>query len=128
LTVGRNLWLDNTKITTIPTSAKISGKIFGLKQENIMKKEELKQIIKEQISMMGYVDLIPMGNYTNQNKKNVVKEETEKDYFTKIQVQVDEKLDRVLTFISDEIDKIEDEKIAKETEKKIFNHIKQYLF
>jgi ribosomal protein S20 len=47
LTVGGDLWLYNTKITTIPASAKISGKIYGLKQENIMKKSELKQLIKE---------------------------------------------------------------------------------
>jgi hypothetical protein len=47
LTVGGSLWLYNTKITTIPKSAKIKGIIYGLKNENIMKKSELKQLIKE---------------------------------------------------------------------------------
>jgi hypothetical protein len=45
LTVGGWLDFSNTKITTIPASAKIKGKIYGLKNENIMKKEELKEII-----------------------------------------------------------------------------------
>jgi ribosomal protein S20 len=49
LTVGRSLYLDNTKITSIPKSAKIEGKIYGLKKESIMKKSELKEIIREYI-------------------------------------------------------------------------------
>jgi hypothetical protein len=49
LTVGGWLDLNNTPITTIPTSAKIKGNIYGLKNESIMKKSELKEVIKEYI-------------------------------------------------------------------------------
>jgi hypothetical protein len=88
LAVGGNLRL-NTKITSIPTSAKITGKIYGLKNENIMKKSELKEMIRECISTMGYVDAKMEREPLSEKvinaltgKKRIVKEETtqEPDY------------------------------------------------
>jgi hypothetical protein len=112
LTVGGDLGLGYTKITSIPKSAKISGEIYGLKKESIMKKEELKEIIKECISTMGYVDAKMEREPLSEKvinaltgKKRIVKEETtqEPDYekFIKIIDIFDEDLRSFLGEIDD---------------------------
>jgi hypothetical protein len=112
LTVNGDLYLYNTKITTIPKSAKISGEIYGLKKESIMKKSELKGMIRECISTMGYVDAKMEREPLSEKvinaltgKKRIVKEETtqEPDYekFIKIIDIFDEDLRSFLDEIDD---------------------------